>query len=154
MTLQLKKIPKQRLLFFVEPGGATNTVKEAIEFLIENCSKEREWSISPPCYIDDSEGLQTSDMNSLINVVGGSLEIYSANAGDLPIELDRKNFQEVEHLIRATQKLSFDLQIDFEFELDGNFVGSIESGRLDKSLDEGFLREWSGHLLGTKLQYK
>lgn len=77
--------------------------------------------------------------------LGGVLEIYSAQER-LPVELDKKICGDVEFLVTKLQQLSRDMSIEFEFELEGVFVGAIENGRLDKNLDVGLLGEWRRHL--------
>lgn len=56
--------------------------------------------------------------------------------------MDRAHLEEVTRLVEALRRLSEEHRLAIEFELDGNFVGAIEDGRLDRLLAEGLLGEW------------
>lgn len=82
-----------------------------------------------------------------VETLGGYLEIYSAlPPWKLPREIDQKHLEEVTALTSALTDFSHEHSLAFEFELSDTFVGSIEDGKMDRSLSEGLLGEWRRHL--------
>jgi hypothetical protein len=53
---------------------------------------------------------------------------------------------EVIALVNALRDFSGQQNLPFEFELDGEFVGSITDGKLDRCLSEGLIGEWKRQL--------
>lgn len=139
---------RQRLIFFVDPDDANVEVNERVKVMIERLEKKRSWSILPPSYIDSINDPDSMEGEIPRESAGGSLQIYSAAKGDLPAAVDKINLDEVECFINEIKILSSCLQITVEFELDGMFVGSIECGKSDISLEEGLLGPWRRHLAG------
>lgn len=139
------KYPKQRLLFFVAQDVESN-VRQSLKELMHTLSSGKEWLVQPPFFIDAVDQAGTRDEDFPDETVGGVLDIYSALDGSLSHELDLATLREVEVLVDAVRELSRSHSMEIEFELDGVFVGAIENGHLDKSLEEGFLGEWRRHL--------
>jgi len=54
--------------------------------------------------------------------------------------------EEVSVLVEYLRGLSSRESISFELELDGDCVGSIRKGEMDRSLSLGLLGEWRRHL--------
>lgn len=117
----------------------------ALKNTLEEMSGERVWTISAPTLVDFVEGSSSLGEDEEFRNLGGVLEIYSAQER-LPVELDKRIYGDIEFLVTKLQQLSRDMSIEFEFELEGVFVGAIENGRLDKNLDVGLLGEWCRHL--------
>lgn len=103
----------------------------ALKNTLEEMGRERVWTISAPTLVDFVEGSNSLGEDEEFRNLGGVLEIYSAQER-LPVGLDKKIYGDVEFLVIKLQQLSRDMSIEFEFELEGVFVGAIENGRLDK----------------------
>jgi len=133
--------PKQNLIFYVAQD-LDQSIRSDVHQLVSELAASRVWSIAPPTMVDeiDENGLE---------VVGGTLEIYSALLPEkLPHDVDLKNLEEVEALIQAVRDLSEKGSISFEFQLGATYVGSIEDGVIDRVLQEGLLAPWRNHLSG------
>jgi hypothetical protein len=138
--------PKQRLLFFVAQD-IDSEIQKKVRSFIDKLARSREWVIRPPKIVDSSVDDGSLEIDSPVVTVGGYVEIYSAFPGtDLPKDIDRQHLEEVEYLIEQIRKFSENNMLAFEFELDRNFVGSIEDGVLDRTLREGLLGEWRKQL--------
>lgn len=134
------KIPTISLCFYIaqdveEPDAA------ALQLALMGIADAIDWSIGPPqllVSVDAEDG----------SLLGGRLDLYSARPPTiLPLEMDRRNLAEVELLIDALRELSQRRGFPLEFELDGEYVGSIEDGELDLSLRAGLLEPWRDHLV-------
>lgn len=133
--------PKQKLLFYVAQD-VDESVRNTIHQLVDRLANSRSWVIAPPRFVDVEDSGETP-----VETVGGELEIYSALASvGLARDVDRQHFDEVVSVVDAVKTLSAQAGLAFEFELDGNFVGAIEDGELDRSLRVGLLEEWKKHL--------
>lgn len=133
--------PKQNLIFYVAQD-LDQSIRSDVHQLVSELAASRVWSIAPPTMVDeiDENGLE---------VVGGTLEIYSALPPEkLPHDVDLKNLEEVEALIHAVRELSEKGSISFEFQLGATYVGSIEDGVIDRVLQEGLLAPWRNYLSG------
>jgi hypothetical protein len=129
--------PVQRLVFFAAQDVDKET-KAAFESLVDEIRTLREWIIGPPRKVTD----QNDE-----NLVGGCLEIYSAKPPNkLSKEVDKHHLEEVESLVDVLKRFSFEHMLAIEFELDGEFVGALEDGEMDRSLREGLLGEWKRQL--------
>jgi hypothetical protein len=148
MTVEnMPEYPRQCLVFFVVQE-ADDVIRAAIRGMIEVLATERKWVIHAPRYVEEVYAASAGPGDVPIVTIGGVLEIYSAIGTDLPRDTDLAHLEEVECVVRATQVLSADMGIDFEFELDGVSVGTIEGGILDRSLQIGLIGEWRRHLAG------
>lgn len=115
-------------------------IKEAISQLVDNLATSREWSVKPPKFLDavNEDGQE---------VVGGDLEVYSALLPTkLPADMDLRNLEEVEALINEVKVLSLREELAFEFWLGDTYVGSIEDGVVDRTLQEGLINPWRDNL--------
>jgi hypothetical protein len=135
--------PKQELLFYVAQEVGSDTPDE-VKKIIEEIARGRDWLIGRPTFIDE---IHASNLGTPVRTVGGILKIYSALPPfKLPNVLDRQHFAEVEWLVEALRQFSETRRLAIEFELDGTFVGSVEDGRIDRTLAEGLLGEWRREL--------
>lgn len=144
------RYPRQQLLLFVAQDVSAE-IRDVLKMFVDNMADARSWQISAPRFIDEIDHAETRDEDFPDETVGCVLEIYSARGGVLPEYLDAEALAEVEFLIRAAQEISCAYSLEFELELDGVFVGAIEDGCLDKSLEKGLLNEWRVHLAGKQL---
>jgi len=118
------------------------------DFVKQN-ARSREWVIGSPRFVDVVEDNRTRPEDFLTETLGGLLQIYSTfPPHKLPHDVDVANLHEVEALVDAVRKFSLDEGVNFDFELDRDFVGSVENGQPDEMLAEVLLGEWRRHLLG------
>jgi hypothetical protein len=143
--------PKQVLLFFIV-SRIDQKVRSIVEEFVTALAASRTWAIGPPTFVDEIEQPEDQSQGDLpLETLGGYLEIYSALPPvELPPEIDGRHFQEVTALLESLGKLSFENSLDIEVELDGNAVGCISNGNMDRSLRIGLLDEWKRHLLARQ----
>lgn len=143
----LPKHPKQKLLFFVA-HYLDEKIRSDVETFALGLASARHWLNGPPHYVNLRDEPQDNSRGDLpIETVGGYLELYSAVAPwDLPREIDLQHLEEVKDLLSSVSSFSRAHDIDFEFELDGIFVGAVADGKMDRSLEQGLLGEWERQL--------
>lgn len=130
---------KQKLLFYIAQDFEDDLPPE-VERVVAEIARGRDWLIAPPVFMDE---LHASTLGTPVRTVGGVIEVYSAlPPWELPIDLDRQHLEEVTWLVEALRQFSAKRKLAIEFELDGTFVGSVEEGRMDRTLAEGLLGEW------------
>lgn len=139
--------PTQELVFFVGEGQG-NALRDRVRALIGQLGAVRRWQCGPPQIVDEHESDEADDSGEQeLDTVGGRLEVYSAMpVGSLPKELDAQAFGDVSTVIQQVADFSRSHGVVIEFLLDGNPVGKIKSGRLDRLLEQGLLGEWKRHL--------
>lgn len=132
--------PIRELLFF--SAELTEADKEEIWDFVSRLATSRNWVIRPPFAVDLSED-DESEPDSRIDAAGGILELYSAlPPWKLPREIDLLHFEEVSALVQALEDFSREHHLEFELQLDGEGIGSIEEGLYDRSLKVGLMDEW------------
>lgn len=138
--------PKQRLLFFLA-GSVSPPMRERVPDLVDRLAQGHEWVINPPVFLDEVDPATRPGVDSSIEIVGARLEIYSAlSPTQLPKEIDLRLLDDVECFVEMVRKLSSETGSCFEFELDGDGIGSITAGELDSGLRDCFILEWKKHL--------
>lgn len=131
--------PKQKLLFYIAQDFDDELPPE-VERVVSEIARARSWLIGPPLFINEIHAAVTG---TPVWTVGGVLEIYSAfPPSELPLDADREHLEEVTWLVEALRQFSAKRTLAIEFELDGTYVGSVEDGRMDRTLAEGLLGEW------------
>ena len=146
LNLISKEHPKQKFLFFIAEE-IDETKRAAVKQLVDDLASQRQWVIGPPAYLDIIEDATNRSGDMPDETLGGVLEIYAAYPpNSLPHEIDLLHLEEVEHVVKAVQKLSLNTGMEFEFELDGRFVGAVEAGTMDSSLSRGLLEEWRNQM--------
>jgi hypothetical protein len=137
--------PKQKLLFFIEQSLDDTTRAKAWDF-VTGLASLRDWVLGPPQLVN-RRLRSTAGTGASRELFGGFLEIYSAlPPWNLPHEIDLVHLNEVVFLIDLLVEFSREAQLNIMFELDGEFIGSIDSGVMDKSLRVGLLEEWKQRL--------
>lgn len=135
--------PRQKLVFFIT-SDISESLRKSIERLVNELGVSREWILGPPIYIsfvDEPDDVSKGDRP--IETTGGYIELYSAlPPWSLPEHVDRVHLEEVVSLIDALRDFSKKHSVSFEFELDGDNVGAIEDGVMDKCLSVGLIGEW------------
>ncbi len=141
--------PKQRLMFFVVQD-INDEIRTLVKQLISDIATSRSWILGAPKFIDIVEDAGSQEIDVQDETLGGVHEIYSAlQPSDLPREIDALHLDEVEQIVGHVQRFSLENGLEFEFELDGQYVGTIEDGVLDDTLAKGLLGEWQKHLDST-----
>lgn len=131
--------PRLDLLFFVA-GDFDDKLSLKLERFLAGIEKGQKWVIDPPLFVIEH---QQADTETSIPILGGLLRIYSAlPPWKLPADLDRQHLNEVNWLVEKLCEFSAREQIIFEFELENDFVGLIENGTPDRTLQEGLIGEW------------
>lgn len=141
--------PKPKLLFFVSQA-TTDDIKSNVRDFVHSLASRRQWLNGPPNFVNSQEQPANSFRGDMpIQTVGGYLEIFSVLPPlTLPRQIDLQHLDEVTTLIDAVADFSNRHNVSFELELDGNYVGRITNGKMDRSLSEGLLGEWRRHLGG------
>lgn len=138
--------PRQKLVFYVV-HDVTEEIRNKVGDLVKQLAGSRSWLISPPNFVNAIERAEEGTNDSPVETVGGELEIYSAlGPVELPKEVDRQHFEEVEEIVEAVRELSEKEELTFEFELGGTYVGAIEDGVIDRTLRIGLIDEWRKHV--------
>jgi len=151
-SLDKQKI--QDLLFFVASDFEDSLIDDVAE-LIDKLAASREWLLGPPVFVNEElEGpdvYKGSEEDEDIYTLGGLFRLYSSYSPErLPREVDRIHFEEVQEIVRQVRRFSLEKQVDFEFELDQEHIGTIRNGEMDRSLREGLLEEWEAVLRGER----
>jgi hypothetical protein len=135
--------PRQKLLFFIDQS-LDDAIRAKIWDFVLGLASLQKWVIAPPQLTNRREKDVRGD---IVETLGGSLEIYSALR---PWKLDRKvdiaHLNEVSGLIEELCRFSRENKLRIAFELDGDSVGFVENGDMDRSLRVGLLGEWKRHL--------
>lgn len=135
-------IPTISLYFYIAQDVEEHDAA-ALQLALMGIADAIDWSLGPPQLLASADAEDGP-------LLGGQLDLYSARPPTiLPLEMDRRNLAEVELLIDALRELSQRRGLLLEFELDGEYVGSIEDGELDLSLRAGLLEPWREHLAST-----
>lgn len=138
--------PKQRLLFFLTQD-VDDEDRKLVSDAIKAMASSRAWVISAPEFVDTVESVGTNPDDSPIETVGGVHEIYSASPlNELPHEIDALHLEEVEYIVDSVRRLSQERGFEFEFELDGQYAGTIDNGVIDSVLVKGLIGEWRHHI--------
>jgi len=139
--------PKRILLFFVAQD-LDDTIRVNVRDFVLRLASLRSWLNGPPHFVNSrDEPAETTRGDVPVETVGGYLEIYSAlPPWTLSREINFQHYDEVTALVNAAQTFSQKHHLSIEFELDGELVGAIDDGKMDRSLTEGLLGEWRRHL--------
>jgi hypothetical protein len=151
MQIQLpEEHQKQKLLFFLAQDVDDHD-RKLLREMIERMSTSRSWVIGAPEFIDITENSETEPGDIPVETVGGVHEIYStSNPNKLPAEIDAQHLDEVEYIVDSVRQLSQEHRFEFEFELDGQYVGTIDNGRINATLQIGLIEEWRSHVTAAK----
>ena len=141
-----RSFPVQELLFFVAQD-LTNSIRAGVRNLVAELAASRKWVIGSPKFVDIAENWGEGVDKVSFETVGGVLEIYSAMPPTaLPHHIDLQHLEEVLALIKCVCNFSREQRVAFEFELEGESVGTVVDGEMDNNLREGLLGEWRRYL--------
>jgi hypothetical protein len=134
--------PRQLLAFFFAEDSQAASLKNELNAMLHRLSGERRWVLGAPKLLD--EVIPGGKVDDEVRTLGGTLEVFSAlPPSKLPIDVDRKQLEDVAALVAAVQRFSADTGAVFEFQLGDTFVGAIEAGKISATLQVGLLDEWS-----------
>lgn len=139
--------PKRTLLFFVAQDLDDN-IRASVRDFVLHLAGLRHWLNGPPHFVNSrEEPADTSRGDMAVETLGGFLEIYSIlPPWSLPREVDLQQLDDVAALLEALCDFAREHSLVFELELDGELIGAIEDGEMDRCLREGLLGEWRKHL--------
>src|SRR6201992_1115742 len=141
-TAMIEKVadshPKLNLLFCVI-GDIDDSLRVAMQRLIDGLATSRSWVLAPPEFVDENE--DPSDLEpdeDPLETLGGVLQLYSTFPPlEIPKEVDLAQLRDVEATISALQDFSKVHGVSLEFFFQNESVGEIENGKLDVGLAEG-----------------
>lgn len=134
------------LLFYVAQR-ITPEIREEVRAFVVGLQGRRAWMLGAPKLVEITEDLATQAEDEPVETLGGQLEVCSARiAGGLPNDVDAAFYDEVSELVEAVRQFSERASIAFDFMYGDTFVGEIEEGEVDKTLQVGLLDEWRKHL--------
>ena len=139
--------PKRMLLFFVAQD-LDDAIRAKVRDFVLRLASLRHWVNGPPRFVNSRDEPSDASRGDLpVETVGGYLEIYSTlPPWTLPRELEIQHLEEVAALVNALREFSGEQGLSIELELDGELVGAIDDGKMDRSLTEGLVGEWRRHL--------
>lgn len=129
--------PVDRLVVALEGDPATPVVS-AMRVSAEQLTERRPWILGPPRLLDQEDDTGT-------RWAGFGLRLYTALppwGDEIDPAVDRAHLEEVKELIGTVCRLSADHGAAFQVEFAGEFVGMIESGRMDSGLADTLIGEW------------
>jgi hypothetical protein len=138
----VRSLPREKLLFYVAQP-ITPEIRDVIRAFVSALKGRRDWLLGAPKLVEMTEDLATREEDEPVETVGAQLEICSAKMpGTLPADVDAAFYDEVSDLVEAVRQLSERTDITFDFMYGNVFVGEIENGEVDRTLQVGLLDEW------------
>jgi hypothetical protein len=129
--------PIDRLVVAVE-GDVPASVAGALRASARELAGRRSWILGPPEFFDASAaGGRRS--------VGLVLSLYTALppwGEELDRQTDHAHLAEVKDLIGEVMRISAEHDVPFDVDFAGESIGTVESGRMDNSLEVGLIGEW------------
>lgn len=142
----IRSLPRETLLFYVAQP-ITPEIREEVRAFVAGLQGRRAWMLGAPKLVDVTEDLATRIEDDPVKTLGAQLEVCSAKiAGGLPKDVDAAFYDEVSELVEAVRQFSERAAIAFDFMYGDTFVGEIEDGEVDRTLQVGLLDEWRKHL--------
>ena len=142
---------RQTFLFFLAQE-VHDEERQLVGKMVEQLSTSRTWVVGAPQFIDtvEHDGIRAGDLPT--DTVGGAHEIYSALIPDgIPYEIDALHLDEIEYIVDFVRRVSLEYGLEFEFELDGVYVGTVEDGVVDATLAKGLIEEWRHRITHDRL---
>ena len=129
--------PVDRLVVALE-GDPTTSILGAMGASAERLAGRRTWVIDPPNFLDQSD-------ESGARWAGFGLRLYTALppwGDEIDPQVDRAHLEEVKELVGEVCRLSEAHGASFQVEYAGEFVGMVETGRMDSGLKDTLIGEW------------
>jgi hypothetical protein len=126
------------------PESPNSTVARAVEDEVSRLGLARAWSLGPPTVVDvtDPGGDLGPDDVASPPTLGVALSVPSAQASTDSADAARQALSDCEAFLDAVAQLSGSLGLTFDVEMNGELIGSITGGRLDRGLTQGLLEPW------------
>lgn len=142
----IRSLPRDTLLFYVAQP-ITPEIREEVRAFVARLQARRVWMLGTPKLVEVTESLISRIEDEPIETLGAQIEVCSARIpGGLPKNVDASFYEEVSDLVEAVREFSERSTIAFDFMYGGTFVGEIEDGEVDRTLQVGLLDEWRKHL--------
>lgn len=126
----------QQLLAYFS-GDFTNRDAGDLRVLLEGLLAQGEWARGAPEFIDQlEEDSRTRPEDEPVRTVGVRLEVSE------PGENPSTPVNDATRLVEALAGFSLKHGVEFEFQLDGTFVGEVRNGEADRLLRDGLLARW------------
>ncbi|GGN65393.1 hypothetical protein GCM10010112_26720 [Actinoplanes lobatus] len=129
--------PVDRLVVALE-GDATASMVQVMRASAQRFADRRAWVLGPPSFLDRSD--EPGD-----RWVGFGLRIYTALppwGDEIDPQVDRAHLEEVKELVAEICRISEEHCASFQVEYAGEFIGMVESGRMDSGLADNLIGEW------------
>ena len=138
------------LLFLSDPPTAP--VAAALEGEALRLESARAWTVEPPQIVDVAlPGRRSCQCaGGGPGTLGLTLLVPSTQAAKGTPGLDERALGDCEALLAAAAHLSGSQGVTFQAELNGDAVGSIAGGELDRHLLEGLLEPWRRAVGGAR----
>src|SRR5512133_2745578 len=122
------------LLFLPEPPTAG--VAQAIEDEMRCLGSSRAWSIAPPAIVDVTDPVEDCGPEDIgaPSTIGVSLAVPSSQRSP---DADRRGLEDCQAVFDSVARLSATHNIAFEVEMNGEGIGAVSGGVLDKGLTKG-----------------
>lgn len=132
--------PRVELFFYVVDGSKAAS-HEDIARLIVDLTLERDWLTGPPEFVHTIEADEESE--EPLETLGGAFELFSAFPPYvLPIDVDRRQLEEVETILSTLQEYSRATGVEFDVMFNGESIGTVERGKISDELRSIFLDPW------------
>lgn len=125
----------QLLFFTIDQDDGAARIAAVRE--VEELASRRSWIAVPPAFVGEIDGIDEP-------AFGAFLTYPSANK--LSTQDDLRCLADVEAFIGLAEQISRQFALYVECELNGESIGVIENGNLDRSLRDGLLGEWRAAL--------
>ena len=138
--IDLRDHPRQTFLFFVAQD-IDEIIRSSVRDFVLELAARRKWLLGPPKFVnsrDDSGDVSRGDLP--VETVGAYIQLYSANS--LPKDIDLAQYLDVADLVEALKEFSHLNNLAIEIELNGELIGAVEDGVVDRSLNVGLLAPW------------
>ncbi|WP_203913510.1 hypothetical protein [Rhizocola hellebori] len=132
-----KDHPIDRLVATVE-GTVPVSVANSMQALSQQLAGRRQLVLGPPELFDESD---VRDGRSL----GFVLSIYTARPPwnkEVDRTVDRAHLEDVKELLGEICRISGECHVSFTVGFMGESIGAVDEGRMDESLEVGFIGEW------------
>ncbi|MBA3458804.1 MAG: hypothetical protein H0T46_02505 [Deltaproteobacteria bacterium] len=136
--------PQINLLFAID-GEPSDADARAMQDLVEALVSSKEWTLSPPEFVNEEDDSSDDPEDKPIITVGGVMRLYSSFPpwdDKVPAAVDRAQYDEVVEIVERLTEFSLSRGVDIVFEYDGEVVGKIRKGLANDSLSDGLLGEW------------
>jgi hypothetical protein len=128
----------EQMLVFLVPAQSNEQV--AVVRSLAPTFQNLRWTLGPPVFVDETDDSScTTPEDEPIRTVGYALDVTCLGAPGPATPAD-----EVVQFLQPFADVTSNTGLEFEVEYRGTYVGTIASGRLDRSLQDGLIGPWDG----------